>query len=313
MVVVRKILTAGLLLGGLAAAHWVGVKAGRQERDAPPAITIADAEPATSTPVAVGRPEPVVSAGECPVPTVAQSPAVPLPPPIKTLFGTPVVLQALKDEKNDKPEALRIAGLQTIQLPAQNDVVPACIAPPVSSLHVQQASVPAPPVPLDVTVPRLGVPVMPSGPLGVPPVSSNAGRSVEAVTVPKVDLPPPADKSIHVENPKVVFDYEITKKGASDIREIQLWVTVDNGMTWQEAATVKPGQPLRANLGKDGTYGARVLIISGSGVFSVAPKRGDKPDVTVVVDTVRPEGRLSGVRPDTAPQLFWSGEWFGGQ
>ncbi|OWK45223.1 hypothetical protein FRUB_01554 [Fimbriiglobus ruber] len=111
----------------------------------------------------------------------------------------------------------------------------------------------------------------------------------------------------------MVFDYEITKKGASDIREIQLWVTVDNGMTWQEAATVKPGQPLRANLGKDGTYGARVLIISGSGVFSVAPKRGDKPDVTVVVDTVRPEGRLSGVRPDTAPQLFWSGEWFGGQ
>jgi hypothetical protein len=155
-----------------------------------------------------------------------------------------------------------------------------------------------PPLPVPVDHSPTGEPTDPS-PLG------KALRVVAAAELPPpmplanplaapdvaVQPPPPPSPQVpiaYLNRSVVVYDYEVTRKGVSGLQVVRLWVTSDDGRTWGLAAAVKPGEPLRASLGKDGRYGARLGLVSGAGLSTPEPKAGDTPELTVVVDTLPP-------------------------
>jgi len=83
--------------------------------------------------------------------------------------------------------------------------------------------------------------------------------------------------------------------GPSGISRIDLYVTRDEGRSWQKWSThggkevplkVKLGMPFNAT--KDGDYGLRLVPVSGAGLADDVPTTGTPPELRLHVDTVPP-------------------------
>jgi hypothetical protein len=111
--------------------------------------------------------------------------------------------------------------------------------------------------------------------------------------------------------PQVTLDYEVTKVGPSGVGRVALYLTKDDGRTWEpfgEDADLKP--PMTANLPGEGIYGLRLVVTSRAGLGGRPPQLGDLPQMRIEVDTTPPATRLFYPQPDPSRRdaliLTWS-------
>lgn len=89
--------------------------------------------------------------------------------------------------------------------------------------------------------------------------------------------------------------YDIEQKGPSGVSKAEVWVTRDDGRTWQRLSTTeKTDGPITVDLaGKgsqqvEGIYGIKIVLLSGAGLSNGPPAPGEAPDLRVDVDLTPP-------------------------
>jgi hypothetical protein len=102
------------------------------------------------------------------------------------------------------------------------------------------------------------------------------------------------------------MNYEVESRGPSGIRRVDLYVTRDDGKTWikwsehdGKATSVRVNLGVPANPQPEGTYGFRLVPVSGANLSEREPAPGDSPDLRVVVDITPPQLTLYKPKPDT--------------
>jgi hypothetical protein len=204
------------------------------------------------------------------------------------------------------PQAQAAALLAT---PPAAPVVPPP-APVAGSLPRETASAAQPPpAPAPVLPPRTDS-VAPPGPAAEraprlvassdtpPPPPTSAPAAPAAVPAPASHLPP-----LQVVNSTVLtMEYQLDKVGPSGVGSVEVWVTQDDGRTWQKGAdddeeikkgSVSGGKYRRVlQLPGEGIYGFRLVVQSKAGLGDPPPKAGDLPEMRVEVDTTAPIAKL---------------------
>jgi hypothetical protein len=140
--------------------------------------------------------------------------------------------------------------------------------------------------------------------LGLAPASPPAAT---AGPVPLAAQPPamsPAPPTPHVDQYlnklQLDFDYNIQSLGGAGIARVELWVTTDDGSHWQRLAIDNDNRsPIQVQLPQAGRYGLRIVVQPVGGFEPITPRSGDKPEMTIVVDTQPPLARMTSVQQGT--------------
>ncbi|MFH1023271.1 MAG: tetratricopeptide repeat protein [Planctomycetota bacterium] len=99
--------------------------------------------------------------------------------------------------------------------------------------------------------------------------------------------------------------YEVENVGASGIRNVELWYTVDEGKAWERYGVYESGKsPIRFVAPKNGLYGFAVIAVSRTGQTENPPTAGVKPEMVAFVDATPP--RVAIHRPSAG--TFLQGE-----
>jgi hypothetical protein len=221
--------------------------------------------------------------------TTSMSPSVPVLPttPVTPPGGTGAVPQ---------PDSLAPVA-PTVMPPVKPAMPPATggLGGPVAPVGPGAAGgTTAPAQPLATVDPRQ--PVVPAVPGAT---GSTGGPSPVAVWS---GAPAGGAPTIEVSRAQVInylaFDlgYEVESRGPSGISRVDLWVTRDDGRTWLKWSQHDgKGTSVRVNLGvpanpqPEGTYGFRVVPVSGAGLSEREPVAGDAAELRVVVDVTPPQ------------------------
>jgi hypothetical protein len=106
---------------------------------------------------------------------------------------------------------------------------------------------------------------------------------------------------------QVTLHYEVTRYGSSGLDKVDLFITRDDGLTWQhygeerialtqladaKALSGSLQRSVTVTLPEDGVYGFWLIVKSGAGKGRREPKSGDVPDMRVEVDTKPPVAEL---------------------
>jgi hypothetical protein len=90
------------------------------------------------------------------------------------------------------------------------------------------------------------------------------------------------------------LEYEIESVGSSGVGRVELWGTLDGGRTWSVYGVDQDKEsPLTVSVVKEGIYGFRIAVQSGSGLGGQPPAAGDPADVWIGVDLARPQARIT--------------------
>src|SRR5205814_9381534 len=85
------------------------------------------------------------------------------------------------------------------------------------------------------------------------------------------------------------LDYRIDQVGPSGVGKVEVWVTMDQGHSWQRLCEdTDRRSPAEFELPGDGLYGLRVVVSNGNGFGGRAPMGGDQPHCWIEVDTQAP-------------------------
>ena len=110
------------------------------------------------------------------------------------------------------------------------------------------------------------------------------------------------------------LDFEVAKFGPSGLGGVDVYVTTDDGRTWERQPGVpnvafpppgeRTGGPVRGSvmvqLGREGVaYGFCLVVKSRAGLGKPPPKSGDAPAIRVELDATLPEAEL--YRPQADP------------
>lgn len=142
------------------------------------------------------------------------------------------------------------------------------------------------------------------GPLTVPVKGGPDLRPIPNTTVPARDLrrdAAPAQRLL-VNRPHLFLEYQIEQAGASGVGKVEVWVTRDQGQSWQrlcEDADRK--SPAEIELPGEGLYGVTLVISNGRGFGATPPRPGEQPQRWIEVDTLKPSAAIMQVRtvPDS--------------
>ncbi|HEV3263808.1 MAG TPA: hypothetical protein VG013_43635 [Gemmataceae bacterium] len=94
------------------------------------------------------------------------------------------------------------------------------------------------------------------------------------------------------------LDYQIDDLGPSGVGKVDVWITHDEGQTWQRLCEdTDKRSPAEIDLPGDGLFGLSLVVTNGNGNGAPAPARGDVPNWWVEVDTTKPSAQLLAVRP----------------
>ncbi|MDA8698219.1 hypothetical protein N9M41_07050 [Rhodopirellula sp.] len=93
------------------------------------------------------------------------------------------------------------------------------------------------------------------------------------------------------------LDYELEAIGLQGAESIELYGTTDSGKTWQLWGS-DPDRlsPFDIETQDVGAFGFRICVVGRNGLASPRPLVGELPDIVVVVDTEKPEVRITGAR-----------------
>jgi hypothetical protein len=118
-----------------------------------------------------------------------------------------------------------------------------------------------------------------------------------AVASPAKPLAHPPSPHLHG-GTHVRLDYEIEQIGASGISKVEVWLTRDEGCTWQRHCADDDCQsPVEFDLPGDGIYGLLLVVGSNPATGGAAPAKGEPADWWIEVDTTKPDAKLLGVKP----------------
>lgn len=108
-----------------------------------------------------------------------------------------------------------------------------------------------------------------------------------------------------IRSPQFDINYSVELQGGSKIGRIDLYVTRDDGRSWRRwsqhpggTGVVHVNLNITENTQPEGTYGFRLVSVSGTGVSDDAPNPGDAPDLRLVVDLTRPAVAIRAPSPD---------------
>jgi len=142
-------------------------------------------------------------------------------------------------------------------------------------------------------------------------VGTAAGLPTPSPSASAFASPPPAAPTPPLPGTQFIrfTDFDLAYQmdaGPSGISRVDLYVTRDDGRSWQKWSThsgkevplkVKLGVPFNAQ--KEGDYGLRLVPVSGAGLADDPPSAGTPPELRVHVDTVPP--LLTILAPVAAP------------
>jgi hypothetical protein len=115
---------------------------------------------------------------------------------------------------------------------------------------------------------------------------------------PSTPQPAAAPRCQLINHTHTTLKYQIDKEGPSGISKVEIWMTRDDGQTWERLCEDPDHKsPVDIDLPGDGVYGLALVVCSGSGTCSPIPSRGDAPEYRIEVDTTKPSAQLTGVSP----------------
>lgn len=134
------------------------------------------------------------------------------------------------------------------------------------------------------------------------PTASRPDRA----TVPTSSGPANATVQL-IQSNHVSLSYQIDQQGPTGVGKVEVWVTRDEGKTWQrlcEDADRK--SPVEFDLPGDALYGITLVVSTGNGTGATPPAKGDQPDYWIEVDATKPVAQLLAVRPSngTDPDTY---------
>jgi hypothetical protein len=91
--------------------------------------------------------------------------------------------------------------------------------------------------------------------------------------------------------------YEIEKLGPSGVGKVEVWLTRDEGMTWNRLSE-DPGKStsIPITLPGEGAFGVTVIAANGNGLGGEPPARGDAPSWRLEVDITKPTAQITSTR-----------------
>jgi hypothetical protein len=182
---------------------------------------------------------------------------------------------------------------------------------PVPSSNVMPSPAPVNPV-LDKVASGPGPVAMapsrlPDGPPALSEVSPNMQSKKPAIR----SFSPPATAGRQLLNTThASMDYRIDQVGPSGIGKVEVWMTADQGQSWQRLnEDTDRHSPADIDLPGDGLFGLRLVVTNGNGFGGSPPIRGDQPAAWIEVDTTAPFVQLRDVDPITdggSLTIHWS-------
>jgi hypothetical protein len=134
---------------------------------------------------------------------------------------------------------------------------------------------------------------------------ATAPQATAVEQTPSIDAaaavtPPPYDPSrvdregtLYSNNRLFSLDYAIDHDLGASVARVELWGTVDQGISWEKWGTDEDRQsPFDIEVEQDGLFGFTMVIVGANGVASQRPLPGDGPDAWIRVDTVSPQARI---------------------
>ncbi len=255
---------------------------------------------------------------------------------IRELIGS-----TLQTAKSPAAPAVSTLPTQPPALPTQSSAQPLTQANPIApSPSLPTASLPPAPLPAavsaktDLPVPKMELPPAPTLPMPETTIVTPAATSVVPPPTPNNNLVVPAAPNLRPEiehqprNPggsqggsqgasqggslpagnkqvinttRAVLDYRIDQVGPSGVGKVEVYLTSDQGQTWQKIGEDPDRRsPVEFDLPGEGTFGVRLAITNGNGFGGTAPQRGDQPTCTIEVDTSAPFVQLRPIEPIVA-------------
>ena len=105
--------------------------------------------------------------------------------------------------------------------------------------------------------------------------------------------PPPGDRPRLCASRRFSLDYDVETVGPEGLADVELWGTSDGGRTWTKwGADPDKQSPFDVEVGGEGAYGFKIVIVGKSGLASTAPQAGEAADIWVGIDLTRPKARL---------------------
>ena len=128
-----------------------------------------------------------------------------------------------------------------------------------------------------------------------------------------------------VNSRQVTLDYEVVDCGPSGLSTVDVYLTTNNGRTWQrhtgeenlnmagppdfKAGSESLRRSITVELPGEGIFGVSLVVQSGAGRGKAPPQNGDPPQMLLAVDTVPPVAKLWKIEPDPVQQehlvLVW--------
>lgn len=110
-------------------------------------------------------------------------------------------------------------------------------------------------------------------------------------------------RAYHCKSRAFSLDYSVEALGGSALADVELWGTEDGGREWQKwGSDPDRASPFDVQVGNDGLFGFRMVIVGANGVVSNRPREGGSADVWINVDTVPPSVKITravyGVGPE---------------
>jgi hypothetical protein len=89
------------------------------------------------------------------------------------------------------------------------------------------------------------------------------------------------------------LEYDLHAVGPAGVKDVELWVTTDDGTTWQKWGNDDDRRsPFDIQVESERTFGFRMVIISNNGLATRQPEPGNAADVYVTVDSTKPNVQL---------------------
>jgi hypothetical protein len=114
-----------------------------------------------------------------------------------------------------------------------------------------------------------------------------------------------------VNHPHVYLEYQIDQAGASGVGKVEVWITRDQGKSWQKLCEdADRKSPAEINLPGEGLFGVSLVVGNGRGFGATPPNPGDTPDWWIEVDTTKPAAEITGIRSGAengaSVQIAWT-------
>jgi hypothetical protein len=238
-----------------------------------------------------------------------------------SLSGPVQIRMMVQDLAGNIGQASQVVG-GPVPPPAHTATLPpAPTAPPATTADAGNDLVLPPPprtaetAPFQPPMPRDVQPAIrsePSAPVATSRSESYSGITPVATNSPAAATPRPELRNIQLINStQISLEYEVPRVGPSGLRSVRLYMTRDDGRSWEELADDPDLQsPINAQLPGEGVYGFRLVVESGAGLSKGMPIPGDAPELRVEVDLTAPLMELYAPLPDPKERdtlvLRWS-------